>query len=182
LAFQRLQHPSHDSKDQDNFDAAITELVNLFVFGDQLGAVALQKDVIKKLFTVMVSQHGLATDFSHDMVYYIYDLKLASARVLQKMTANFYVWQIRRLHFANRSLETLMKDVPEFARDSMRNIGRIAASEHSCRRPAKNPFHDSANRYLEFFDRLTTPEKTEATATESLTTQPPQNPAAALML
>jgi hypothetical protein len=49
--FEDYNTPSHDSKDHHTVDAVITDLANLSVFSDRLGAVALQKDALKKLFT-----------------------------------------------------------------------------------------------------------------------------------
>jgi hypothetical protein len=127
--------------------AVVKELVERFNFGDRLGVLNLQKEVVKKLFAVLVhvgkdQTHGKhQSQFLADLVCSVYASEPASAKVLKFMVVDHFVWQVRKTYFVAKDFKSFTDRFPEFARDCMITMGEVAVAEEKVgAKNLKSPF------------------------------------------
>ena len=144
--------PKYDPSDVHATGAAMRELVALFGLGGRLGAVELQKEMAEKLFTILAGAPRWTFHFPSSIVRLIYSLETPTAYTLKTMTVDHYIWGVDRTRWADADFDTLMTDLPEFARDCMKKLGQNAMERKRTGKAAENPFKGLANHYLEMFE------------------------------
>lgn len=138
--------------DYDASCAAMQKLADLFDFGDRLGVVKLQKQVIKKVFVMLASRHCQAINFPNTILYSIYDLKSLTAKVLKTMIVDYYNWEIVDAHHPPPVFAKLMNDYPDFTRDCKTSRSLISVVEEETGKKLKNPFAGTTCCYVKMFE------------------------------
>ncbi|ERF70747.1 hypothetical protein EPUS_05099 [Endocarpon pusillum Z07020] len=149
--YNEHQTPRFDLNKHGTVENTMEELIHLFDLGDRLGALELQREMIRKFFNRLAGIPAMCRYFPHHIVDLIYQKKSAGIEILKEIATDYFVWG-RRTHWAEDAFQCLISDQPEFGRACMKKLGTIALQEQKSGKRVKNPFHGTAHHYVTGFD------------------------------
>lgn len=142
--FYGYHESDHDPSKRDVTSRIMGELVDLFVFGDQIGAKRLQEYVVETFFKMMDTAHDYY--LPHDVIDKIYRMDVSLVEPLRTMAVAFYIWVLSRDHLADPECAELWDTVPGFTRDCLVALGQIAADKDKPRSKGQSQFVKSPLR------------------------------------
>jgi BTB/POZ domain len=127
--------------EESEYAARLKATIDLYVFADKVGCLALEHDMVRDFFSLLDSPPSI---FPSEFVDYLYGLPVG-AELLREMTVAFFVWKVEtRLYVTLDTIQSLLARWPEFTKAVL-----IEMSARYGEEDAKNPFVEGVMFYLD---------------------------------
>jgi len=120
--------------------ARIKEIIDLYVFADKVGCLALEHDMAREFYLLV---KGPLSFLPVESVDYLYGLPI-SAELLREITVAYFVWKVKTAFYTtSKILQTLLARLPEFTKAVL-----IEMSARYGQEDARDPFEEGVDFYL----------------------------------
>jgi BTB/POZ domain len=121
--------------------ARFKEIIDLFVFADKIGCLALEHDMVRDFYFLLDDYLGI---FPLESVNYLYGVPVG-AELLREMTVPYFVWEVNTSFYTtSENLQSLLARLPEFTKAVL-----IEMSARYGEMDAENPFFEGVTFYLD---------------------------------